>query len=67
LRTLSVALSITAAPPGLLPGLLLALGTGLLAGELLEGLLAVLATANGNPAAAGAGWVAMTGRPRQSI
>jgi hypothetical protein len=30
LRTLSVALSITAAPPGLLPGLLVALGKGLL-------------------------------------
>jgi hypothetical protein len=51
----------------LLPGLLVALGTGLLAGELtgllmglLMGLLAVLGTANGNPAAAGTGWGAMT-------
>ena len=63
-------------------GLLVALGTGLLAGELtgllageltgllageLTGLLAVLGTANGNPVAAGTGWGAMTGRPRQSI
>jgi hypothetical protein len=78
LRTLSVALSITAAPPGVLPGLLVALGTGLLAGlvvaleaVLLAGelarLVAKLITTIGNPAAAGAGWGAMTGRPRRSI
>jgi hypothetical protein len=69
-----------------LPGLLVALGTGLLAGlvvaleavllarvlaVLLAGelarLVAKLITTIGNPAAAGAGWGAMTGRPRRSI